>query len=120
MKIGLFRNGTNKLPKIKTCAQFKRGGFKNPSNVCLKLIRLLLVILMLNSFEYFLQTNNNKLAHILNGNRKGSSLKILHWNKGSSLFSNKVEHIKMVLNKYNPHIVSLSEANYDIERNIYY
>ena len=48
-----------------------------------------------------------------NGNIKIHSLKILHWNKGNSLFKNKINNIYFILDKYKPHIMSISEANYD-------
>ena len=53
---------------------------------------------------------NNKAQHILNGNHQ---LNILHWNKGKSLFHNKLNDIDMVLDKFKPHIISLCEANID-------
>ena len=37
----------------------------------------------------------------------------MHWNKGNYLFKNKLDDLYFVLDKYKPHIVSLSEANYD-------
>ena len=65
--------------------------------------------------SYTLSKNlsNNKQAHILNGNIKINRLKILHWNKGNSLFKNKLDDIYFVLDKFQPHIMSISKANYD-------
>ena len=57
--------------------------------------------------------SNNKIAHITYGNIKIPRLKILHWNKGNCLFKNKLDDLYFVLDKYKPHIVSLSEVNYE-------
>merc|ERR1711867_287400 len=51
---------------------------------------------------------NNKMQHIINGNYH---LNILHWNKGNTLFTNKITHIDQIMDKYKPHIISLCEAN---------
>ena len=55
---------------------------------------------------------NNKMQHIINGNYH---LNILHWNKGNTLFTNKITHIDQIMDKYRPHIISLCKAN--IEKN---
>ena len=47
-----------------------------------------------------------------NSNRK-QSINIIHWNKGKSLFQNKLNDIDTILEKYKPHIISLCEANVD-------
>ena len=56
---------------------------------------------------------NNKLQHIKNGNYH---LNVLHWNKGNTLFKNKITQIDQIMDKYRPHIISLCEAN--IEKTI--
>ena len=50
----------------------------------------------------------NKIQHIINGNYY---LNLLHWNKGKTLFQNKTTDIDQILSMYNPHILSLCEAN---------
>ena len=50
----------------------------------------------------------------INGNIKAPSLRIIHWNKRSSKFSNKIDDIKLVIDKFRPHIFSIVEANYDL------
>ena len=51
---------------------------------------------------------NNKLQHIKNGNYH---LNVLHWNKGNTLFKNKITQIDQIMDKYKPHIISLCEAS---------
>ena len=40
-------------------------------------------------------------------------LRILHWNKGNSLFKNKIDDINFILDKYSQNVVSILEANYE-------
>ena len=35
----------------------------------------------------------------------------MHWNKGPSILSNKLDDIKTVVEEYTPHVLGLSEAN---------
>ena len=58
--------------------------------------------------HYNTRKRNNKMQHIKNGNYH---LNILHWNKGNTLFTNKITHIDQIMDKYRPHIISLCEAN---------
>merc|ERR1711867_422374 len=60
---------------------------------------------------------NNKMQHIINGNYH---LNILHWNKGNTLFTNKITHIDQIMDKYKPHIISLCEANIEKMVNMCY
>ena len=46
-----------------------------------------------------------------NGNRKPKGIKIAHWNKGSSLLTNKMPEIRNIISNHHPHILGLSEAN---------
>ena len=48
---------------------------------------------------------------------KSDSIRVLQWNKGPSLFKNKTDHLKIIIDKYKPNLISLSEANYDIAAN---
>ena len=60
--------------------------------------------------------NQNKLQHILNGNRnkikdKKTCYKIMTINKGNAEFSIKQDKIKHILNDKKPDIVAITEAN---------
>ena len=46
-----------------------------------------------------------------NGNRRAKGIKIAHWNKGSSLLTNKMPEIRNIMSNHHPHILGLSEAN---------
>ena len=61
-----------------------------------------------NTKTYKTRKQNNKLQHIINGNHY---LNLVHWNKGNTLFNNKITQIDQLLNTYQPHILSLCEAN---------
>lgn len=65
------------------------------------------------NFTYGKKLSDNKKVHITSENIKIHSLKILHWNKGNSLLKNKIDDINFILDKYKPHVISISEANYD-------
>ena len=39
-------------------------------------------------------------------------MKLLHWNKGSSILENKIDEIETIINEYRPHLFGLSEANF--------
>ena len=49
--------------------------------------------------------------HSLNGNTRLNNIKIMHWNKGNSLFTNKLD-LYYLIDKNRPHIISLSEATF--------
>ena len=57
---------------------------------------------------------NNGITRQINGNIKAPSLRIIHWNKGSSKFCNKIDDIKLVIDRFQPHLFSIVEANYDL------
>ena len=79
-------------------------------------IRFFLIVVLLSSIGVVLQNNNNKTNHMKYGN-KSDSIRVLQWNKGPSLFKNKTDHLKIIIDKYKPNLISLSEANYDIAAN---
>ena len=54
----------------------------------------------------------NFLARYTHGNRRHHGIRILHWNKGPSHLENKKNEIQAIVNKYHPHILGLSEANF--------
>ena len=45
------------------------------------------------------------------GYGKCKGLKIISWNKGSKFFVNKINDIKEMLDKFKPHVLSMSEAH---------
>ena len=57
--------------------------------------------------------NHNFKARYKFGNRgrKKEGITIMHWNKGSSLLSNKLSDIEGVIDNFRPHVLGLSEAN---------
>ena len=57
--------------------------------------------------------DRNFLAKIVNGNRglRGTGIKIIHWNKGSSFLHNKHDEIETIIAGHHPHVLGLSEAN---------
>ena len=57
---------------------------------------------------YITRKKLNKTQHAINGNYY---LNLLHWNKGKTLFKNKITDIDQILAKHKPHIISLCEAN---------
>ena len=53
--------------------------------------------------------------HSLYGNRCGTfGIKLYHINKGNSHFKNKINDIQMEIQTHNPDIISLSEANLEL------
>ena len=50
--------------------------------------------------------------HIINGNIVSlNSLKLFHFNKGSSKFENSIESSKLIINEQSPDLISISECN---------
>lgn len=57
----------------------------------------------------------NKEAHIINGNRgarRGISINICYWNKGSADLQNRKDFIAEVINKEKPHALGIGEAQF--------
>ena len=57
-------------------------------------------------------SNANFYARYTYGNKKQQGIKIMHWNKGSSLLKNKMDEIMSLIDQHRPHILGLSEANF--------
>ena len=80
--------------------------------ICLK-------IMVDSGHEIYLKKMSNKNQHSKNGNVQKSrnsnckKLKLLHINKGNSNFKNKITDIQIIINKYNPDIFTIAEANLD-------
>ena len=53
----------------------------------------------------------NNTVRSTNGNRVNSTLRILHWNAGSRLWTNKLIEIETLLLDKKPDILIISEAN---------
>ena len=50
-----------------------------------------------------------------NGNRKVGGVKIGHWNKGPGFLQTKMPEIRNLINSFHPHILGISEANFQQE-----
>ena len=72
-----------------------------------------------DSFSKILQSKNNKTNHMVHGNISGGgTYKLLTWNKGNSNFSNRRDDVLISLNRHNPDIFSIHEANYSIKNDV--
>ena len=56
---------------------------------------------------------SNKEIKSYNGN-KNKSIKIVHWNKGNSQLTNKMQEIRNIAACHNPLVIGISEANFNI------
>ena len=112
MRIGLNynKNGPNKQSKIKT----KIVKQKSNMGIFKLLFKLALIILTISSIQGVLQATANKTNHIKYGNKNGGTLKFMHWNKGPSNIKIKTEHLRILIDKYKPNVILLSEASYNI------
>ena len=50
----------------------------------------------------------------MNGNKMLNGIKLVHWNKDKTYFHRFTNEIHFILDKYKPDILSLSEANIDL------
>ena len=118
ISIGTFNNnrcylGKNTEPRFKSRYNF----FKNYKH---KFILILIISSFLinnincqSNYNAYMQKHNNKIAHITNGNiTKLRNIKFLQWNKGNSNFSTKIDDLKIIIDKFQPHVISICEANY--------
>ena len=82
---------------------------------------LLLGAQICNNFSKANQAKLNNSKHTENGNisAKGN-LKLYHWNKGNSNFSNKVDDINFILQQFSPDFLSICEANHYIYSKIHF
>merc|ERR1712080_529485 len=70
-----------------------------------------------NSYSKILQKNNNKINHMINGNKiKNTKLNLLQFNKGSANFENKINNINEILQTHQPDVMCVSEANLNISK----
>ena len=69
-----------------------------------------------NTFKKICKLNCNKKNHAVNGNiSSGGTYKMITWNKGNGNFSNKRDDICITLDRFNPDIFSIHEANFSID-----
>ena len=66
------------------------------------------------TFAWLDKTMQNKLAHIISGNRgqRGKGIKCIYWNKGPAFLANKQMDIETIVSSHTPHILGLGEANF--------
>ena len=60
---------------------------------------------------YSFRMITNFQSKYVNGNKSSRGIKIAHWNKGSSHLINKMAEIRNLIDKHQPHILGVSEAN---------
>lgn len=115
-RIGIFGQKV-KISNTKSKDMFVHKG--RDKNDCNSLIIWVIILSIYSMFrvDTVFQNSINRNSHIVNGNLKNSSRKLLHWNKGPSFLQYKIDHVKYILDKQKPHIFSLSEANYIRSRN---
>ena len=66
-----------------------------------------------NSYSRVTQNKNNKLNHIINGNRtKNIGLNIIQINKGNSNFEKKIDSMQRIIKNENPDIICISESKH--------
>ena len=113
--IGSFHN-VFKI-KIKFNYKIKKGKFGNTFFILM--VTVLLNAQFENSYSKYLANENNQYMHTLNGNisQKGT-YKFLHINKGNSNFETKLDDIYNIIDIHKPDIMSIQEANYNIEQGI--
>ena len=110
--IGLFNSKTNIFAKR---YKYKNSKFNFLIAKYLSIFLLFLGNFINHTFEKICQSNNNKLNHIGNGNISGKgTYKFLSWNKGNSNFETKRDDILITLQRQNPDIFAIHEANYSI------
>ena len=63
--------------------------------------------------SWLTRAERNSIMRSIHGNRgqRGKGIKIVAWNKGSSLLHNKHQEIETIIAGHQPHILGLSEAN---------
>lgn len=65
-----------------------------------------------NSYAKIKQKLNNKINHIINGNKlKNTKLNLMQYNKGNANFENKINAINDIIQKHKPDVMCISEAN---------
>ena len=108
--------------KVKCSYYGSKGGKRGLNKGLLIGIGLKLILMSLlfgiqanNNYKKVCQGSNNKLNHVLYGNRsKGGNLSLFTWNKGNSTFSNRRNDIEVTIARYKPDIFTIHEANFNI------
>ena len=76
---------------------------------------LLLILTTLNpNTQYKTRKQHNKEQHTKNGNH---TIKIVQWNKGKANFTNKTNELDSILSKHKPNLISICEANINMNKN---
>ena len=97
----------------------KLNGLMSQKVIETRQIILTLVTIQHNHYQHSLLENTpflicrkilNKMRRSTNGNI-GDSLKVIHWNLGARLWTNKLEEIELLLTEKKPDLCFLSEAN---------
>ena len=77
-------------------------GFIFSSGCWIIVVYLMLFLLAKYLYCGISRKYRNKLAHAKNGNIRLNNIKILHWNKGNSKFENKLDELRIILDKFKP------------------
>ena len=115
--IGCFNNSKCSRKRYSQCDS----NISNNTNRCGNILCLFLISILLNgqiNSDYCktLYLKRNKMCHIYNGNiYKMNDFKMVHINKGNSNFENKYDDLLQLLNVFRPHLLSIQEANYNVE-----
>ena len=98
----------------------KRGSYKIKAGFLMRFGLKILIFAIIfglnanNNYSKVCKESNNKLNHILNGNRsKSGFLSLYTWNKGNSIFRNRRNDIEVTLERYKPDIFTIHEANFN-------
>ena len=104
--IGLFNTKvSNKVRSVKCNS-------KSNNNIFVLVYFIMILSAQINSnYTKYKAFNLNRDQYIYYGNIR-TNFKIIHWNKGNSNFSNKINEIYTILDQSKPDIFSLVEANY--------
>ena len=100
-----------KPPRMKVINTYHRSS-SCKTLICLLILLLQAIPLMNNSYDSYEQRNVNESSHINFGNIRPKSINILHWNKGNALFINKMDNILTIIQRHEPKIMIILEANY--------
>ena len=62
-------------------------------------------------YSLIYKVSHNKYMRAINGNQHVNKLVLSHWNKGNSLFKNKMSELKLIMNQEKADVMSVVEAN---------
>jgi hypothetical protein len=106
---------------IFTKTQFRQRKGKDRNNMENKFISIFLLLLIminiigaaaiLSNRVYLSHKQQNKLVHILQGNRNSKGYKLCQWNCGSAYLENKMAEIEVAVSRTKPAVFCISESN---------